>query len=174
MLQRIKRFIERWNSDQRGFSLIEFVVITIIVGIITVTMLPFIRGSVESYVNVRAGKELVQAARIGFGRMLAEMRMIENSAEIDYGYSNEIRFDLPGQSNINYEWEDGLLKREGAKLVEGVQNLQFKYHRSDGTEKSPGFWYDTDVWRIDISMTVGDGTKNILIEGQVSPRNFHL
>lgn len=160
--------------EENGFSLIEFIVITVIIGIITVTTLPFIRGSVEAYVNVRAGKELVQAARIGFNRMLAEMRMIGSSAEIDYGYSNEIRFDLPTQSNINYEWEDGLLKREGEKLVEGVQNFRFRYYRSDGTEKSPGFWYSSEIWRIDIEMTVGDGTKNIVIEGQVSPRNFHL
>ncbi len=168
------RRVKKWISDETGLSLIEFVVVTLVIGIITATSLPFIRGSVNAYVNVRAGKELVQSARIGFSRMLAEMRMIEGSMEIDYGYSNEIRFDLPNQSNINYEWEYGLLKREGQKLVEGVQDFSFTYYKSDGSEKSPGFWYTDDVWRIEVEMTVGDGTNNIVIKGQVSPRNFHL
>lgn len=147
---------------------------TVIMGILMVTILPFFKVSVNAYVQVRAGKDSVQAARIGFNRMMAEMRLIEDSDEIDCGYSYEIRFDLPTQNNINYTFEDGMLKREGEKLVEGVQSLVIQYYRANGSQKSSGFWYDDDVWRIQIIMVAGDGTNNITMRGQVSPRNFHL
>ena len=161
-------------SDRAGFTLVEFVVVAVVTGIIVVSVLPFFRVNIDSYINVRKGKDLHQMARIGFNRLIAEMKLIENSLDIDYGNSDEIQFDIPNQNDINYKFDSYVLEREGEKLVEGVQSLQFQYFRENGTQKSAGFWWDSDVWRIHVTMVVGDGSNNITLQGQVSPRNIHL
>lgn len=173
MISRIVKKLKGF-AGEAGLTIVEFVVVTVVTGVLVVTVLPFFRVNVDSYINIRKGKDLHQMARIGFNRMMAEMKLIEGSLEIDYGYSDEIRFDIPTQNNINYELDNYVLEREGEKLIEGVQSLQFRYYREDGTQKSSGFWWDSDVWRIHVTMVVGDGSSNITLQGQVSPRNIHL
>lgn len=170
---RIKKLLKKL-VDERGLTIVEFVIVTVVTGIVMVSVLPFFRVNVDSYVSIRKGKDLQQMARIGFNRMMAEMKLIESSLDIDYGYSDEIRFDIPTQNNINYELDNYVLEREGEKLVEGVQSLQFRYFRENGTEKGAGFWWDSDVWRVHVTMIVGDGSTNMTLQGQVSPRNIHL
>ena len=174
MKSRLKRTLAGVLRKREGFTLIEFVVVTVVTGLIVVTTVPFFKIGVESYLRIRAGKDIQQMGRIGFNRMIAEMKLIEASLDIDYGYSNSIRFDIPNQNNINYDFESGALAREGEILVQGVQSFQLTYFRADGSQKSSGFWYDSDVWRVHIEMEVGDGDNNMVFKGQVSPRNIHL
>ncbi len=159
--------------SERGWTLIELVVVIVVTGILAVTTLPLFRAGIDSYIYTRAGKDILQSSRIGFKRMMAEMRMIEASLEIDWGTSTQIRFDLPSQSNITYRYQNGRLERDGEKLVNYVQGFVIRYYKEDGSEKSSPFWSDSDVWRIQLEMEVGDGDDNLVLRAQVSPRNIH-
>lgn len=174
MLKEIKKLTRKRRKRQRGYSLIELVIVLVVTGIVLITTMPFFKASVKSYVNIRAGKTLQQAARIAFNRFLAELKLIESSLDIDYGYENEIRFDLPSQSNINYRLNGGILERMGKKLIDGVQTFQLRYFRENGSEKSPGFSYDSDIWRIYVKLVVGDEITALILEGNITPRNIHF
>ncbi|HHS12547.1 MAG TPA: prepilin-type N-terminal cleavage/methylation domain-containing protein [bacterium] len=166
---------KRMFTDEKGFTLMELVIVMVIVGIITVTTMPFIRTNVDSYISVRGGKDLLQSTRIGFNRMLAEMRRIESPSDIDYGYNNEFQFDIPGTNNITYKYSGGQLLRENRVLIHGVQSMTFRYFRQDGSQMGTPIWSSTSqIWRIQLDIEVGDGTQNIRLRAQVSPRNFHL
>ncbi len=156
-----------------GFSLIELVVGIAVAGIVMAAVLPFFRANVGSYIRVRAGKDMMQSARIGFNRMLAEMNEITSSIEIDYGYSTQIQFDTPDENNINYAYTSGQLKREGVRLVNGVRSFQITYYLENGSVKGTPFSSDSDVWRIRIQMEVGDDQNKMLLRAEVSPRNIH-
>jgi hypothetical protein len=106
--------------------------------------------------------------------MMAEMRLIETSGMIDYGYSDEIQFDLPGENNITYQFSGGQLLRESKILVDGVRNFTISYYKADGSQKATPFWWENDIWRIRVEMEVGDDESQMILTGQVSPRKFHI
>ena len=172
-MNKYMRKIREYVKGSAGLTLVELVIVIAVMGIIILATTPFFKMHVKSYVSVSEGKDLMQSARIGFNRMIVEMRMIEAAIEIDEGHSHKIQFDLPHQNNINYTFESGQLKREGIKLIHGVQSFVIRYYRADGTLKNTPFSYDSDVWRIEVEMEVGDGEDNLVLHRQVTPRNIH-
>ena len=174
MKDRIHKFLNNCNNE-KGITLIEMIITIVVVSIIVTSTLPFFKGSVSSYINVRDGKSNLQSARIGFNRMMAELQQLEASVDIYTGRSTRIRFNIPddGYGSITYRLNDDELQREGENLVQNVQGLTFTYYKEDGTTKSTPFYYDSDVWRIQVEIEVGDPENPLTLRGQVSPRNIH-
>lgn len=170
----IKKIKTSFFKGQDGVSLIELAIILVVVGVIITAVLPFFKTNVKSYVTVTTTKDAVQSARIGFNRMMNELKRLESSLDIDFGQTDEIQFDLSHQSDINYTYGSLQLTREGEVLIEDVQTFEFKFYTEDGTQKTCPFYYDSDVWRIEVTMAVGDGVDNVEFRGQVSPRNIHF
>lgn len=159
-------------------TLIEMVITLSIMGILMFTLLPIFKVQLEAYLDIRQGKSAMQMARIGFNRMMAELKRVEDSLDIAYGSSSRIDFRYPNDGvvgYITYEYDGTylLIEREGSKLVEAVQDFDIKYYRDDGTQKSTPFAYDSDIWRIEINIAVGSSTQQVLLSGQISPRNLH-
>jgi prepilin-type N-terminal cleavage/methylation domain-containing protein len=169
---RIKR---RVIDGQRGFSLVEAIVVIIVMGIIIVSIVPFFHINVKAYVGVKAGKDIIQSARIGYRRMINELQQIVLSEDITNGSTSQIDFDIPddGLGTITYAFSGGILTRQGHPLVGNVQSFTIRYYTADGTEKYTPFYGDTDVWRIEIEMLVGNEDTALLLRAQVSPRNVH-
>jgi type II secretory pathway pseudopilin PulG len=162
------------HTAEKGLSLVEAVIVIAVVGVLITVLLPFFRTNVDSYVTVKTKKDVLQSARIGFNRMMTELKMLEASLQIDYAYSDQIQFDLVHETNIHYAFENGQLSRNGEKLIDHVQSLVFKYYHENGTEKFTPFWSDSDVWRIEVQASVGSGENTVTFRGQVSPRNIHF
>lgn len=169
-----KKICRRFVNRKKGMTLIELTIVLVLVGILVGTVTPFFKVSIDSYLNVRAQKSLLQSARIGLNRMMLELRQIEGALDITYGSPIRIDFDDPilGE-NITYSYYEGKLRREDEKLVENVQSFIIRYYTADGTQKSTPFGWDSDVWRIQIVMEVGTESKSLQIRGQSSPRSFH-
>ena len=170
----IKKIKTNLFKNEDGVTLIELAFILVVVGLIVVAVLPFFKTNVRSYMAVTMTKDAVQSGRIGFNRMMNELKRLESSLDIDFGYTDQIQFDLPHQSDINYTFENLQLTREGEALIEDVQTFEFKFYREDGTERICPFISVSDVWRIEVTMAVGDGVDNVEFRGQVSPRNIHF
>jgi hypothetical protein len=159
-----------------GFTIMELVITLVVSAIILTAVLPFFKVSVDSYTNARMGKDILQSARIGWNRMLTEMKAIVGSTEIDKAYSDQIQFDLPGETNINYVYNHTYkqLEREGEKMIWGVQSFALTYYNKDGNQISTPFTARNDVWRIKVRMEVGyEDQILVLTETNISPRNFY-
>ncbi|RKY81048.1 hypothetical protein DRQ07_04845 [candidate division KSB1 bacterium] len=165
-------------TSERGFSLMELVIVIVIIGVISATLIPFLKINISAYLAVRSGKDLVQATRIGMQRILTEMSTISTAADIDFGLADEIQFDTPSYANINYELRDGAIVRsEGlfgtpSKVIIGVKSFQIKYYDAAGAEISPFYWPRNDVRRIAFNITVGDDEHDYEITTQIAPRNI--
>lgn len=172
---RIRSMILKGLSGyNRGITLVELMITLMLVGILVLTVTPFFRVNLSSYFNIKSEKEMLQSARIGFNRIMAEMQQIEGPVDITYASSARIDFNRPGGGgSVVYEYSGGQLQRQGVKLLGGVQSFIMKYYRADGTEKSTPFSYDSDVWRIQIEMVVENRDKHLHLRGQISPRSFH-
>jgi hypothetical protein len=105
--------------------------------------------------------------------MMAELNELESSIQIDSGTETSIQFDLPVDTDIIYAYTNGALQRKGVLLVKAVTSMSFTYYLEDGTQKATPFAYDSDVWRIQVEMTVGDASSQMTYRGSTSPRNLH-
>lgn len=165
-------------KNNTGMSLIEMVIVIAVIGVLAFTLIPFFKVQLQAYLDIRDGKSAMQSARIGFNRMISEIRRIDDPLDIAYGSSTRIDFRYPddgisGYVTYNYDNTYKLLEREGDKLVEAIQEFKIKYYRADGSQKSTPFYYDSDVWRIEIELACGTASKQVHLSGQVSPRNLH-
>ena len=173
MMKKNKTNIRTIFQNENGFSLIELTVVIVVTSVFTLTTLPFFKVNINSYLQVKSGKNMIQSARIGFNRMMNEMKQIESSIVVNQAFTHGINFDLPGEPGIDYTFSYGSIKRNNVKLIENVQNFELRYYSADGTEKATPFYYDSDLWRIHIEITVGESGSYLVLRGQVSPRNIH-
>jgi prepilin-type N-terminal cleavage/methylation domain-containing protein len=167
-----------WNkgftqSKQNGFTLIELVIVLTLTGILVAAISPFVYTNVDAFIRIRAGKNVLQGARIGLTRMTEELKRATN---IDYGYSNRIRFDFEkpdgsNESNIEYEYYDdeAVLTREDEPLVPLVQDFTIQYWDINDNLINPG-WGTAAIQRIEISISVGSPEIYTVLEAQVAPR----
>jgi len=151
---------------------VEMAIVIVVTGILITAAAPFFRLNVDSYIQVRNGKDIIQSGRIGFNRMMVELHRIEDPLDISYASSSSIHF-IVGSELIVYELYDNVLLRNDKRFIDQVHGFTVYYYRDDGMLKSTPFAYDSNVWRIQIELTVGDETNNFLLRGQVSPRNVH-
>jgi prepilin-type N-terminal cleavage/methylation domain-containing protein len=160
---------------EHGFTLTELVIVTVVSGILLMAAVPFFKLNVDSYVEIKAKKDMMQSARMAFSRMMAELHRIEDSLDISNGDVSQITFDVPddGLGFITYELSGNEILRQGQKFLGPVNNFILKYYGDDGTEKWTPFQYHSDVWRVYVEVVVGEGSSNLSLRGLVSPRNFH-
>lgn len=160
-------------------SLLELIVALVATAIISAVIAPFIRVQIASYVKVRNGKEVVQSSRIGMRRMIAELQQIPVSTQIDRSESTRIQFDTPNQTNIRYTYNSTYkelrrgINAEGDTHVYGVQSFLLRYYDKNNNDIGTSTGIRSNIWKIQIDMTVGDGTDNYQIRTHVSPQAFH-
>jgi len=136
-----------------GYSLMELVIVLVVTGFLVVSITPFFRISIRSYMGTRLGKETLEASRIAFNRMISELKRIQTLNEIYYGSSTRIEFQYPDENGDEqytiYDYSSG-----NRWIIEGVTSFRITYYKSDGNSFTP--YYNTEnIWRIKVEMTVG-------------------
>lgn len=165
------------KRGMRGFSLIEIVIVLSLSAILIISVLPFLKVSLRSYLTVSQGKNIVQATRIGFNRFMGELKRIPENYNISRGLSNYIEFrylDENGNmlpADVTYQLSGDQLLRDGVPIVDGVQNFQMQYFKWDGTEYVPD--YDVGyIWRMRVKMSVGNSEGQFNLSGDIFPKAF--
>ncbi|OVE79245.1 hypothetical protein BVY01_03040 [bacterium I07] len=156
-----------------GFTFIEMIVVIVVVAILGITMAPFIRSSVGGLVDLNEDREFLQVSRIGYKMLCKELDRIPTPWSITSGQATSITFDLSDESDIDYDFNAGLLRRENVTLLENIQSGQFSFFSKDGTQIPTPFQEDSTVWRIQINLLVSDGERSFTFNNQVNPRSFH-
>ena len=157
---------------EAGFTITEMAIVIVVSGILMSAAVPFFKINVDSYVQVRSGKNIIQSGRVAFNRMMAELHRIEDPLNIWIGDASQIEFYL-GLRKIVYELYGDVIYRNDERFIENVQSFNLTYYREDGVTKATPFSSDSDVWRLGIVLVIGDGTSNFTLTGQISPRNLH-
>jgi prepilin-type N-terminal cleavage/methylation domain-containing protein len=160
----------------RGYTLIEVVIVLIITGILVMTVNPFFKINLKSYLAVRSGKEMLQASRIGLNRMANEMRRMQQF-DLWYISSDEIQFvtrnpdgSAPGgTTKYDYNSSKGWLEREDIRLVEGVSAFNITGYKRDNVTTTTD---ETQVWKIQISITVGMDPNKCIFRENIFPKGL--
>ncbi len=178
----MNRFIKHTREalvGNRGFTLIEMIVSMVIAGIAMAAITPIFMGNTKSFNTVTLINESAQAARIGFNRLMADLREINRSTSISNGTANSITFiDVSGnvisysQSGYDINRAKGVVA--SAKMIPNVSGFSIQYYdRNDALIALP-ISAPTNVWRICVTLNVTISGQTATFESSVNPRMMFL
>lgn len=164
------------RARERGFSLLELVLVIVLFGTLAAVAAPLLRQGLQAYLTGRDIAETDWQARVAAERMTRELRTIRAPADLTFTSASDITFiDLDGNS-IRYclggvggcPGTAGELMRNTQPLAAGIGALTFSFlTRAAGATGAPASAFYVTV---SYSATQGDVTKSY--KATVSPRNF--
>ena len=170
------------KKNQKGFSLIEMMVVVVILGLIVLGLVTLFTGGAKSWVAGQSQLEAQRNARQAMDRMVREIR--EASDIIASSTSLEINFNTPWNTNLKYSWSgikwESILKGT-IPLINNIQSLNFKYfdNLEPPVEIIPPLTSETasKISKVNIDLKVDvdkDSKPDITLNTDVNLRNYGL
>ena len=171
-----------YKQNQKGFSLIEMMVVVVILGVIVLALVTFFTGGTKSWVAGQSQLKAQREARQAIDRMVREIREGNEIKSNSDSYSVTVYippFPLEGiaERYVFYALSGTTMQRDGNPLIDNVQidgESIFKYYNNDGTEVNPP---NSTVSKVHINLKVDvdkDSNPDITLNTDVNLRNFGL
>lgn len=170
-----------YAKNQKGFSLIEMMVVVVILGLIVLGLVTFFTGGAKSWVAGQSQLEAQRNARQAMDIMVRQIR--EASVVKQNSTSSKIIFKTPWIDELEYSWTGNTwepIYKGTVPLINNVQNLTFKYFNSLGVEivTLPITVADAPkISKIHIDLKVDvdkDNNPDITLNTDVNLRNYGL
>jgi len=168
-----------YKYNQKGFSLIEMMVVVVILGLIVLGLVTFFAGGTKSWVAGQYQLAAQRNARQAMDRMVREIRKASDIIA-NFTTSKEINFNTPGNSNLNYSWSgkkwDPVFEDINS-LINNVQILTFQYFDILDVEVTLPLTEETasKISKVHIYLKVDvdkDSNPDITLNTDVKMRNF--
>jgi prepilin-type N-terminal cleavage/methylation domain-containing protein len=121
-------------KNQKGFSLIEMMVVVVILGLIVLGLVTFFTGGAKSWVAGQSQLKAQREARQAIDRMVREIRHGELVTDNSI---NNISVDIPAlegagsEYNVTYKLSGTIIEREvnsvSSPMINNVKKLEFTY-----------------------------------------------
>ena len=172
-----KKSILLYNKQQRGFSLIEMMVVVVILGLIVLGLVTFFTGGAKSWVAGQSQLEAQRNARQAMDRMVKKIREGENVKLGSDGDTITILYsDL---SEKEYRRDSFTLREDDSPLINNLINKNyttspiFRYYNETGGVETE--WNNISKVHIELEVDVDkDGNPDITLNSDVNLRNFGL
>ena len=183
------RYEQRDTRYERGFTIIELIIVIVIAGIISGIFGMLILQVIDVYSFVTVREDVLSEAELAMERMVREMRQIQKAAQtIEVIYladgaefqfvdvdDNIIGFKRNGSDLNRMEFsEPGVLQYDDL-LADDITNMAFTYWDEDNDELSSTPLSSADIEkikRIEISIEMERQDQEVRIDTQVYPRNL--
>jgi len=166
-------------KTQKGMTLIELMITTVILSILILGLVVFFSGGVRSWISGEHQLEAQRNARQAMESMVREIRhgeTVDNSSD-----PTSIVFKTPfnGSLNINYHLETGrILYRNTNPIINDVLSLSFAYlDNIDNVIPTSDTEFSNKVSKIHIELQVDadkDNNPDITLNSDIDLRNFDL
>jgi len=163
------------KKNQKGFSLLEMMVVVVILGLIVLGLVTFFTGGAKSWVAGQSQLKAQREARQAIDRMVREIREGKNIVSGSSGDTIIINFPSAFVKNdVTYSWSgnpSNIVYRDAIPLINNVKKLFFTYTYPSGSTNI------LDVSKIHIVLEVDvdkDGNPDITLNADVNLRNFGL
>jgi len=180
MLEKKMKIKNNVIKNNKGFSLIEMMIVVAILGIIILGLVTFFTGGTKSWVAGQSQLKAQREARQAMDRMVKEIRearSINNSSTL-----SSISFNSPFNGDITYNYNSGDKKVYRQKsgnssiVIDNVLVFEVTYWNSNEIEKTPSS-ESNEISKVHIDLQVDvddDGNPDITLNTDVSLRNFGL
>ena len=171
-------------KNEKGVTLIEVVLSVVLIGIIGIIIAETFLYSTRSVLTGNAVREATQADRLAMDRMIREMRNVRNNTSVITANSttfefvnidgDTVKFQLTG-TNLNRIFTHPPNPAVTNTLAANVSVLVFTYLDNAGVViggaplVAPAA---TNIWSIQIALTVGSGGEAVQFRSQVHPRGL--
>ena len=180
--------IKKYNiKSQKGFSLIEMMVVVVILGLIVLGLVTFFTGGAKSWVAGQSQLEAQRNARQAIDRMVREIR---HGEEVKSGSNVSVKVAIPEfktdtgtipSYEVTYNLSDTTIMRGTTPLIDNVlisgEDI-FEYYDSSGIKYDPPDSTTlTKVSKIHINLKVDvdkDGNSDVTLNTDVKLRNYIL
>jgi len=118
---------------QKGYTLIEIMVVIVIIGVVASMGMPFVVEAVEAWITTQEERDSLFVARLAMQRMVREIRQLEDTSTIATFTQAEFEFDKfedAGPVNITFSQSGTSLLRNANELAYGLVDpggLVFEY-----------------------------------------------
>jgi len=172
-----KKYTLLYNKQQRGFSLIELMVVVVILGIIVLGLVTFFTGGVKSWVAGQNQLEAQRNARQAMDRMVKKIREGENVKSGSSGTTITIIYT--NLSEKEYRKDSSTLREDNLPLIDNLIEKSyttypiFRYY-NETTEVAPN---GNNISKVHIELEVDvdkDGNPDITLNTDVNLRNYGL
>jgi prepilin-type N-terminal cleavage/methylation domain-containing protein len=162
-----KKYLDKeFFNENKGFSLIEMMVVVVILGLIVLGLVTFFTGGAKSWVAGQSQLKAQREARQAIDRMVREIR---HGEEISSSTNHSITIAIPAlgsdpADSVTYSWAGSPgdpINRKGNQLIDNVKYL----------------FFDPDISKVHILLEVdvdGDGKPDITLNTNVNLRNYGL
>ncbi|PKP59123.1 hypothetical protein CVT91_07250 [Candidatus Atribacteria bacterium HGW-Atribacteria-1] len=154
-------------KNQKGFSLIEMMVVVVILGLIVLGLVTFFTGGAKSWVAGQSQLEAQRNARQAMDRMVREIR--EGNSIASSSNTTSITINYPasfGKSAVTYSLSlsGTTINRDAVPLINNVETLNFSY---------PDAPIDSSKVHILLEVDVDDdGNPDVTLNTNVNLRNY--
>lgn len=157
----------RVGAEQRGFSLIEMVLVIVIVGIIASVGAQLMGTGFQLYFTGRDTLSVDAQARLALERMTRELRTVRPATGLTMTPATQITFTDETGTAVQYILGGGNLMRNTQVLAGGVTGLGFVYLDRAGAVTATA----AQVFYISVQFTVTQGEVISTYRATISPRN---
>ena len=157
-----------------GFTLVEAILVISVIGILALATAVVIGPVLDTWALDTPLNEATDSTTFTLNRMLNEIAQIKDNTSVLTAEAGRFRFTDVTDTAIDYQISGGNLVRNADILARGVQTLTFTYYDVNGAALavpavSPAV---TDLWRVQIRVTVQKDGRSVTLDSQVHPRNF--
>lgn len=119
---------KHYRVKQKGFSLIELMVVVLILSLITIGLVTIFTGGIRSWIGGQSQLQAQREARQAMDRMVREIREGENIDTISNGTSVTINYLASfGKSPVTFNLSGNTINRGGSPLIDNVQTFEVTY-----------------------------------------------
>lgn len=163
--------------NENGITLIEMILSVVLIGIVGVVAGKVFVSLTQSVVTGQNVREGTQVNRIAMDRMIREMRNVADNTSVVAAGASTFTYVDTGGNNISFTLAGTNLNRVSATtdtLAANVSGLTFTYLDNTGATigaptVSPAA---TNIWWVQIALTVGSGSSAVQFRSRVHPRSF--
>ncbi|MFH1645672.1 MAG: type II secretion system protein [Candidatus Omnitrophota bacterium] len=157
--------------NEKGFSLIELLMVIVVVGIIGAMVVPFIATTLDSWSFLITERDALFTARLALNRIIREIRQIKNIDSIETFTSSEFKFNDIDDNSINFKQVGVSLNRNSDELcnkLESEEGLFITYLDGNGNITS----IKDDIRMVRVKLTVVSENSSITIQSAAAFRNI--
>ncbi len=167
-----KSRVTSFVTDERGLTLIELVVAMVLSAILAGFIANVIYYEVNVYHEVTNRKSGMRDARLALEMVARDLRTIMAADSVFQATSDSIRFDIVGDRQVTYRYENGQLIKNQGLLLPNLAAFRLRYYDDSGTPLASPVANPDRIRRISVEFAVAIEQQTVSFTATVAPRNL--
>ncbi|MFQ5631217.1 MAG: prepilin-type N-terminal cleavage/methylation domain-containing protein [bacterium] len=172
MSRRLFSIKTNFEPSQRGYSLLELILVIVLSGIIVGIMARMLLWGIDVFDFVSNRTNMVQSSRIGMKKLEKDLLKIKSSDDINSATSTMLNFTNLNNQTIVLNYDSGKLTRNTNDLLQGLDSFYFTFYDAGGDTIPTPVTDPTDIWKIKFRLLATVDGKPWNLESMIKPRNI--